>query len=120
VAAGRFTVSIGAAGRPGAPIRLPFRGGERTIVKRDAKFIRVAASNGLIGLIPHSFPPAEHPEKLWGGPPWSAADAPVGLLVPCKMLISLFRMRDEGVPRGPGGPPHEVCGIPDTGEAMWH
>src|ERR1017187_5997109 len=23
----------------------------------------------------------------------------------CLMLISLFRLRDEGVPRGPGGPP---------------
>ena len=48
---------------------------------------------------------------MWGGPPWSAADAPVGLLVPRQTPISLFRMRDEGVPRGPGGPPHEFRGI---------
>ena len=36
-----------------------------------------------------------------GRTPWSAADAPVGLLAPCKMLISLFRQRDGAVPRGP-------------------
>jgi L-alanine-DL-glutamate epimerase-like enolase superfamily enzyme len=34
------------------PIRLPFWGGERTIVKRDAMFIRVAADNGLVGYAP--------------------------------------------------------------------
>src|ERR1035438_2545604 len=53
--------------------------------------------------------------KLWqlvGRTPWSAADASVGLLTSGKVLISLFRQRDEGVPRGPGGPPHSfrrVC-----------
>jgi hypothetical protein len=38
-----------------------------------------------------------------GRTPWSAADALVGLLAPCKMLIPLPRMRDEGVrpQRGP-------------------
>src|ERR1039458_7208430 len=45
--------------------------------------------------------PAKSHEKLvlqdwWGGPPWSAADAPVGLLAPRKMLMSLCRLRDEG------------------------
>ena len=34
-----------------------------------------------------------------GRTPWSAADAPVGQL-------ASSRPRDEGVPRGPGGPPH--------------
>jgi L-alanine-DL-glutamate epimerase-like enolase superfamily enzyme len=34
------------------PIRLPFWGGERTIVKRDAMFIRVATDNGLVGYAP--------------------------------------------------------------------
>jgi L-alanine-DL-glutamate epimerase-like enolase superfamily enzyme len=34
------------------PIRLPFYGGERTIVKRDAMLIRVEASNGLVGYAP--------------------------------------------------------------------
>src|SRR3954447_23328221 len=34
------------------PIRLPFFGGERTIVKRDAMVIRVAADNGLVGYAP--------------------------------------------------------------------
>jgi L-alanine-DL-glutamate epimerase-like enolase superfamily enzyme len=34
------------------PLRLPFWGGERTILKRDAMLIRVTASNGLIGYAP--------------------------------------------------------------------
>jgi L-alanine-DL-glutamate epimerase-like enolase superfamily enzyme len=34
------------------PIRLPFFGGERTILKRDAMFIRVETDNGLIGYAP--------------------------------------------------------------------
>src|SRR5437868_13472658 len=33
-------------------LRLPFWGGERTIVKRDAMLIRVKADNGLIGYAP--------------------------------------------------------------------
>jgi L-alanine-DL-glutamate epimerase-like enolase superfamily enzyme len=34
------------------PIRLPFWGGERTILKRDAMFIRVECDNGLVGYGP--------------------------------------------------------------------
>src|SRR2546428_12433776 len=34
------------------PIRLPFHGGERTIVKRDAMFIRVETGGGLVGYAP--------------------------------------------------------------------
>src|ERR1051325_9140304 len=34
------------------PIHLPFHGGERTILKRDAMFIRVEADNGLVGYAP--------------------------------------------------------------------
>ena len=34
------------------PIRLPFFGGERTLVKRDAMFIRVATDAGLVGYAP--------------------------------------------------------------------
>src|ERR1019366_6336861 len=49
-----------------------------------------------------------HPQEMVGRTPWSAADAPVGLLALCMMLISLARQRDEGVPRGPGGPPHHL------------
>jgi hypothetical protein len=51
-----------------------------------------------------------------GRSPWTAADAPVGLLAPCKLLIPLFRLRDEGVPRGPGGPPHNLRSIPILGK----
>jgi hypothetical protein len=32
-----------------------------------------------------------------GRTPWSAADAPVGLLALCKVPISWFRQRDGGV-----------------------
>ena len=34
------------------PIRLPFFGGERTILKRDALFIRIQTENGLVGYAP--------------------------------------------------------------------
>jgi L-alanine-DL-glutamate epimerase-like enolase superfamily enzyme len=34
------------------PLRLPYYGGERTIVKRDAMLIRIAADNGLVGFAP--------------------------------------------------------------------
>ncbi len=34
------------------PLRLPFFGGERTILKRDAMLIRVKADNGLVGYAP--------------------------------------------------------------------
>src|SRR6185369_2890457 len=34
------------------PILLPFHGGERTILKRDAMFIRVETDNGLVGYAP--------------------------------------------------------------------
>ena len=45
-----------------------------------------------------------------GWTPWSAADAPVGLLALCMMLIPLARQRDEGVPRGPGVRP-TICTV---------
>jgi L-alanine-DL-glutamate epimerase-like enolase superfamily enzyme len=44
------------------PIRLPFFGGERTIVKRDAMFIRVDADNGLTGYAPG--PGSEHVHQV--------------------------------------------------------
>lgn len=34
------------------PLQLPFWGGERTILKRDAMLIRVTADNGLVGFAP--------------------------------------------------------------------
>src|SRR3954454_10078444 len=34
------------------PMRLPFWGGERTILKRDAMLIRVKTDNGLVGYAP--------------------------------------------------------------------
>ena len=41
-----------------------------------------------------------------GRTPWSAAGAPAGLFAPRQMPAPPPGMRDEGVPRGPGGPPH--------------
>src|SRR5215813_13770861 len=35
-----------------APLKLIYYGGERTIVKRDAMFIRVETDNGLVGYAP--------------------------------------------------------------------
>jgi hypothetical protein len=53
-----------------------------------------------------------------GRTPWSAADAPVGLLVASKILMLLFGMRDGGVPRGPGSPPPQArYGVLDWGAA---
>ena len=34
------------------PVKLPFHGGERTLLKRDALFIRVQTDNGLVGYAP--------------------------------------------------------------------
>jgi hypothetical protein len=48
------------------------------------------------------------PALIVGQSPWTAADAPVGLLAFCRVLISLFRPRDEGVPRRPGGLPQTL------------
>ncbi len=53
---------------------------------------------------------------IGGADPWSAAGAPVGLRALCKMRISLFRQRDGGVPRGPGGPPHHFRSCRARGE----
>ena len=58
-----------------------------------------------------------------GRTPWSAADAPVGLLAPGVTLVSLSRLRDAGVlaqraPR-PGGPPHDAGRIFSFGKSKW-
>src|SRR5436305_795176 len=42
------------------PLRLPFYGGERTIVKRDAMFIRVETDDGLVGYAPGPASPRVH------------------------------------------------------------
>src|ERR1700725_16597 len=34
------------------PVKLPFYGGERTILKRDAMLIRIEAGSGLVGYAP--------------------------------------------------------------------
>ena len=44
------------------PIQLPFHGGERTILKRDAMLIRVQMDNGLVGYAPG--PGSERAQKM--------------------------------------------------------
>ncbi len=44
------------------PIQLPFHGGERTILKRDAMFIRVETDQGLVGYAPG--PGSERTQRL--------------------------------------------------------
>jgi len=55
-----------------------------------------------------------------GRSPWTAADALVGLLALCKVPTPLSRQRDEGVPRRPGGLPHNFRSIRDGGKNRWH
>ena len=54
-----------------------------------------------------------------GRTPWSAADAPVGL----SQLVEndlLGKERVRGDPRGPGGPPHNLCRILSFEKTKWH
>src|ERR1019366_7459799 len=51
-----------------------------------------------------------------GADHWSAFDAPVGLLAPCKTLAPLSQRRDGGVPRRPGGLPHNFRSIANSGK----
>jgi hypothetical protein len=44
-----------------------------------------------------------------GRTPWSAGDPLVALLRLREKLPTSQRQRDEGVPRGPGGPPYQLC-----------
>src|ERR1017187_1936132 len=57
------------------------------------------------------YAPPESPQA-GGRPPRSAAAAPVGLLALIRLPISPIRLRDEGVPRGPGGPPSHCAESP--------
>ena len=74
--------------------------------------------------MPLVFPGAGALHRSWGGPPGpgvpSLDDAPVGLLARCKMLTPLFQMRDGGVPRRPGGLPHNSRRIHNWGKNKWH
>src|ERR1035441_4972492 len=44
----------------------------------------------------------------WRADPLVRGRRPRRLAGVCMMLISLIRLRDEGVPRGPGGPPSNL------------
>ena len=70
--------------------------------------------------MPLVFPGIAPSALVVGRTPRSAADAPVGLRALGMMLTQLFQPRDEGVPRGPGGPPHSLCRIRSFGKNEWH
>ena len=62
-------------------------------------------------VMPQAFPITDHLHKLWGGPPgprpapWPASPRS------CKSLYGMSHERVQGDPRGPGGPPHNLCRI---------
>src|ERR1035437_1538185 len=92
------------------------------------RLLRVRQYSGgrcwLVGQVGNPMPlvfPGIAPSALVvGRTPRSAADAPVGLRALGMMLTQLFQPRDEGVPRGPGGPPHSLCRIRSFGKNEWH
>src|ERR1035438_900232 len=60
--------------------------------------------------MPYSFPSHGQSASMVGRTPWSAADAPVGLLAPCKMMIVVpdagrGRPGPEGTPTRGSAPP---------------
>jgi hypothetical protein len=65
--------------------------------------------------MPLSFPETANSAYLVGRTPWSAADAPVGLLG-LNGKDMLLRLRDAGVPRGPGVRPKINADRPGPGK----
>ncbi len=76
------------------PIRLPFYGGERTILKRDAMFIRVEADNGLVGYAPG--PGSDHAQQ--------AIEKTVGPFLQDRTLADPDALRVQFL-EGPGSDP---------------
>ncbi len=83
---------------------------------RDGEAPRKPEARSADSPMPHSFPTNVQSAFMVGRTPRSAADAPVGLHGPCKMLLSLFRLRDAPVGRGLGGPPHLFPRICSSGK----
>jgi hypothetical protein len=52
------------------PIRLPFYGGERTILKRDAMLIRIETDSGLVGYAPRRALLKARCARFWKAAPW--------------------------------------------------
>jgi len=49
--------------------------------------------------------------KLWGGPP-GPRGSPRTRFLQWNQVAARYKKADEGVRRGPGGPPHNSCRIP--------
>jgi len=56
---------------------------------------------------------------MWGGPPVRGR-RPRRLLADRIGLIWLCKERVQGDPRGPGGPPHNLCSLPSSGKSKRH
>ena len=76
------------------PIRLPFFGGERTLIKRDAMFIRVTADCGLVGYAPG--PGSDSARQ--------AVEGVVGPFLEGRTLVDPDALRIQFV-KGPGADP---------------
>jgi L-alanine-DL-glutamate epimerase-like enolase superfamily enzyme len=77
------------------PIRLPFFGGERTIVKRDAMLIRIDTDKGLVGFAPG--PGSERAQH--------AIESAVGPFLEGRTLSDPDALRVQFL-HGPGADPH--------------
>src|ERR1039458_9280960 len=88
---------------------------DTTVTTRTARFTITDCTGYQVGEAGEAGALSPELGTWWGGPPRSAADAPVGLLAPCNMPTRLFRQRNEGVlarraPRpGASAPPTRVA-----------
>ena len=76
----------------------------------------ILAAGGLSAQCRILFPPLGFPNQLVGRTPWSARDALVPP-VPEESIGGDGREADQGVGRGRGRPPHNLCYCPETGKA---
>src|SRR5216683_2874670 len=69
--------------------------------------------------MPLTFPTLGMLHKPWGGPP-GPRPTPSSALARWHHPDSIGEERVQGDPRGPGGPPHNLCSIPNVGKTKWH
>src|SRR5688572_14412198 len=58
-------------------------------------------------------------QNLWGGPP-GPRGTPSSRYPPNDIRHLQRKQADEGVGRGPGGPPHNQCRLVGYGKTKWH
>ena len=66
-----------------------------------------------------SFPKAGDPDAVVGQTPWSAR-FPLDPLLASEIRFIQTQQADVGVGCGPGGPPHQECGLSSFGKTKWH